>query len=286
MLDNSTTKVAVAVRIRPLNENELRGGESINGDTGVTSYENNTVECINAINSHKQIIAGKNCISSMSVYVSYTCYLPKHFFDVRFLRLFHRIVFCFKGSDNLFTFDHVFGTDCGQREIYDECVDSLLNAAFEGFNATILAYGQTGSGKTWTMGSAITSPCVEDSTNSNDTDDLSTKKFVEKENDGIIPRVIKNLYRMIDAKEQQDVNSTYKVFVQFLEIYGEDIRDLLDETKTSKVRTNRYRCASQITLYSSISNIFLSPGKYSRNSGWRSLRRWCKRRACKIESSY
>ena len=55
------------------------------------------------------------------------------------------------GSDNLFTFDHVFGTDCGQRVIYDECVDSLLNAAFEGFNATILAYGQTGSGKTFTM---------------------------------------------------------------------------------------------------------------------------------------
>ena len=136
------------------------------------------------------------------------------------------------GSDNLFTFDHVFGTDCGQRVIYDECVDSLLNAAFEGFNATILAYGQTGSGKTWTMGSAITSP--------NENNDFSTevsRRFVEDDNDGIIPRVIKNLYRMIDDKEQQDVNSTYKVFVQFLEIYGEDIRDLLDETKTSKVRS-------------------------------------------------
>eukprot|EP01035_Chromulina_nebulosa_P029673 gene29673-39352_t len=199
MLDNATTKVAVAVRIRPLNENELRG-ECTNGDGFIPPHhESNTVECINAINSHKQIIAG---------------------------------------SDNLFTFDHVFGTDCGQREIYDECVDSLLNAAFEGFNATILAYGQTGSGKTWTMGSAISSSCAEDSADSNETNDTSTgesKKFVEKENDGIIPRVIKNLYRMIDNKEQQDMNSTYKVFVQFLEIYGEDIRDLLDETKTSKV---------------------------------------------------
>jgi hypothetical protein len=89
------------------------------------------------------------------------------------------------------------------------------------------------------MGSAISSSCVEESADSNETNDTSTgesKKFVEKENDGIIPRVIKNLYRMIDDKEQLDVNSTYKVFVQFLEIYGEDIRDLLDETKTSKVR--------------------------------------------------
>ena len=57
MLDNATTKVAVAVRIRPLSENELRG-ESTNGD-GFISQESNTVECINAINSHKQIIAGK-----------------------------------------------------------------------------------------------------------------------------------------------------------------------------------------------------------------------------------
>ena len=30
-----------------------------------------------------------------------------------------------------------------------------------------------------------------------------------------------------------DPNSTYKVHVQFLEIYGEDIKDLLDHTNTS-----------------------------------------------------
>jgi hypothetical protein len=82
------------------------------------------------------------------------------------------------------------------------------------------------------MGSAITSP-----NENNDFSSEVSRRFVEDDNDGIIPRVIKNLYRMIDDKEQQDVNSTYKVFVQFLEIYGEDIRDLLDETKTSKVRS-------------------------------------------------
>ena len=58
MVDNATTKVAVAVRIRPLNENELRGEGSL-GDMGLIPLESNTVECINAINSHKQIIAGK-----------------------------------------------------------------------------------------------------------------------------------------------------------------------------------------------------------------------------------
>ena len=50
---------------------------------------------------------------------------------------------------------------------------------------------------------------------------------------GIIPRVIHSLFEQILQREGDDPNSTYKVQVQFLEIYGEDIRDLLD--KTSKV---------------------------------------------------
>jgi hypothetical protein len=52
---------------------------------------------------------------------------------------------------------------------------------------------------------------------------------------GIIPRVIKKLFEVIGQKEQEDVTSSYKVYVQFLEIYGEDMRDLLDQTRTSKV---------------------------------------------------
>lgn len=89
-------------------------------------------------------------------------------------------------------------------------------AAFEGFNATILAYGQTGSGKTWTMGSST---------------DSGTTHLTQ----GIIPRVIRHIFNLVDDKEREDPNSSYKIQVQFLEIYGEDIRDLLDQTKTSKV---------------------------------------------------
>lgn len=54
-------------------------------------------------------------------------------------------------------------------------------------------------------------------------------------NVGIIPRVIDRLFSTVREKEEQDPDSSYKIFVQFLEIYGEDIKDLLDETKTSKV---------------------------------------------------
>lgn len=55
------------------------------------------------------------------------------------------------------------------------------------------------------------------------------------DNFGIIPRVITSIFEIIEQKQADDPNSTYKVQVQFLEIYGESIRDLLDHTRTSKV---------------------------------------------------
>lgn len=73
-----------------------------------------------------------------------------------------------------------------------------------------------GSGKTFTMGS-------------------SSQQIMTEDLLGIIPRVIKNLFIKINQKEEEDSSNTYKVYVQFLEIYGEDIKDLLDQTKTSKV---------------------------------------------------
>jgi hypothetical protein len=54
-------------------------------------------------------------------------------------------------------------------------------------------------------------------------------------NSGIIPRVIETLFQITQEKEAEDENSTYKIQVQFIEIYGEDIKDLLDQTRTSKV---------------------------------------------------
>jgi Kinesin motor domain len=52
---------------------------------------------------------------------------------------------------------------------------------------------------------------------------------------GIIPRVIRHIFHVIEEKESQNANASYKVQVSFLEIYGEDIRDLLDQTRSSKV---------------------------------------------------
>lgn len=72
-------------------------------------------------------------------------------------------------------------------------------------------------GKTWTMGSG------------------SSDMRLGGDSFGIIPRVIKSLFDIILQKEEEDANSSYKVHIQFLELYGEDIKDLLENTKTSPI---------------------------------------------------
>lgn len=52
---------------------------------------------------------------------------------------------------------------------------------------------------------------------------------------GIIPRVISNMFEMIDNREKKNPDITYNVKVQFLEIYGETIKDLLSTDSESHV---------------------------------------------------
>uniref|UniRef100_A0A8I4A2R5 Kinesin family member 7 n=1 Tax=Callithrix jacchus TaxID=9483 RepID=A0A8I4A2R5_CALJA len=64
------------------------------------------------------------------------------------------------GRDRHFGFHVVLAEDAGQEAVYQACVQPLLEAFFEGFNATVFAYGQTGSGKTYTMGEASVGYCL------------------------------------------------------------------------------------------------------------------------------
>ncbi|XP_071502973.1 chromosome-associated kinesin KIF4A-like [Diadema antillarum] len=107
------------------------------------------------------------------------------------------------GKDKAFTYDYVFKPEDPQEMVYKRVVDNLVDGLFKGYNATVLAYGQTGSGKTYAMGNAY-----------NMTDEV---------NMGVIPRVIRRIFR--DIEEKKDVEIILKV--SYLEIYKEDINDLL-----------------------------------------------------------
>lgn len=118
------------------------------------------------------------------------------------------------GKDKAFTYDFVFDIDSVQPNIYDEIARPLIEGCFDGYNATILAYGQTGSGKTYTMGTSFDVGVPEDSI-------------------GIIPRAARHLFdgikkRREKAEEDGKPLPEFKVSAQFLELYNEEIIDLLD----------------------------------------------------------
>ena len=116
------------------------------------------------------------------------------------------------GKDRDFTFDNVFGIDTPQPEIFEKCTKGLVLSCFEGYNATVLAYGQTGSGKTYTMGT-------------------SQRFNVLEEDLGIVPRVMGMIFSEIQQRKE---TAQFVVKVSFLEIYNEEIHDLLANNVTTE----------------------------------------------------
>ncbi|DBA84427.1 hypothetical protein WJX77_002493 [Trebouxia sp. C0004] len=110
------------------------------------------------------------------------------------------------GQDRVFTFDHVFGPTAKQEQVYRHCVQPLVEGFFAGYNATVFAYGQTGSGKTHTMGTS------------------GEVAGAEEEEQGITPRVIRQLFEGIEAQQE---NLHCSVRIMFLEIHNEEVKDLL-----------------------------------------------------------
>ncbi|XP_026197912.1 kinesin-like protein KIF3C isoform X2 [Anabas testudineus] len=101
-----------------------------------------------------------------------------------------------------FTFDAVYDAKSKQRDLYDESVRPLIDSVLAGFNGTIFAYGQTGTGKTYTMQGA----------------------WLDPEKRGVIPNAFDHIFTHI-SRSQSD--KQYLVRASYLEIYREEIRDLL-----------------------------------------------------------
>ncbi|EER33023.1 hypothetical protein CTRG_03448 [Candida tropicalis MYA-3404] len=112
-----------------------------------------------------------------------------------------------------YTFDRIFPPDSSQLDIYQfsiaETVDDLIN----GYNGTVLAYGQTGSGKSYTM-------LGGNNANNNFMNDPETF--------GIAPRISHEIFERITANEMESNEVEYTVEISFMEIYLEQIKDLID----------------------------------------------------------
>ncbi|KAI9104976.1 P-loop containing nucleoside triphosphate hydrolase protein [Phlyctochytrium arcticum] len=126
-------------------------------------------------------------------------------------------------SPRTFTFDSVYDSDADQETVW-EGVQSAVDGVLEGVNGTILAYGQTSSGKTYTMGSDHTCDVPENIR-------------------GIIPRAVEKIFAGVEEAHSDDPDIKYVVKLSFLEIYQEQIRDLLmpsSDPKDLSIRKDRH----------------------------------------------
>lgn len=123
--------------------------------------------------------------------------------------------------DRTFTFDKVFGPQAQQKDLYDQAIFPIVNEVLEGFNCTIFAYGQTGTGKTYTMEGVARK--------SRNAGELPTEA-------GVIPRAVEQIFHTLEKQ-----NAEYSMKVTFLELYNEEITDLLAPEDISRTSDERQR---------------------------------------------
>ncbi len=103
-----------------------------------------------------------------------------------------------KNTTHEFTYDYVFTEKSRQDTVYDQVARSAVESVCNGYNSTIFAYGCSGTGKTYTM-------------------------FGQENDLGVIPRACETIFRNMN----KDL-LTWSIKFSFIEIYNENIRDLLN----------------------------------------------------------
>lgn len=179
MASDVCSHVKVVVRVRPENESEKR-----------ESFRN----VVQVVDNHMLIFDPKqqdiSCFGSQSQ------------------RVRNRDINKRANKDLKFVFDHVFGENSTQVDIFENTTKGVIDGVMNGFNCTVFAYGATGAGKTHTM-------------------------LGSQNNPGVIYRTMKELFkRMDEAKEEKE----FAVVFSYLEVYNEQIRDLLSNAGPLAVR--------------------------------------------------
>nr|XP_002732533.1 PREDICTED: kinesin-like protein KIF28P-like [Saccoglossus kowalevskii] len=105
---------------------------------------------------------------------------------------------CFKEENGVFVSTDTKYAD--QNIVFNSLGKGVLDNAWQGYNAALFAYGQTGSGKSYSM-------------------------IGYGPNRGIVPITCDELFKVID--QNTDKNKQLQVSYSMLEIYNEQVRDLL-----------------------------------------------------------
>uniref|UniRef100_A0A670ZBJ6 Kinesin-like protein 6 n=1 Tax=Pseudonaja textilis TaxID=8673 RepID=A0A670ZBJ6_PSETE len=169
----NTDSVKVAVRVRPFNQREKDAGS----------------RCVISMNSSTTSIHDPKNPSHVKSFTFDLAYWSHSGF--------------LKDKDGKLVSSGPNSRYAGQRDIFHDLGEGILDNAWQGYNATLLAYGQTGSGKSYSM-------------------------IGHGANRGIIPVMCEELFKTI---QNQDTNKQYQITFSMLEIYNEQVIDLLSKTK-------------------------------------------------------
>jgi hypothetical protein len=112
-------------------------------------------------------------------------------------------------APKIFTFDKVFDETVEQEFLFENSSRPIVSNVIEGYNGTIFAYGQTGTGKTHTM----------------------EGEMKPKEMKGVMARCFEAVYSQIDNHK----DAQFLIRASYLEIYKENIRDLLSSNPKNKL---------------------------------------------------
>ncbi|CAF4597483.1 unnamed protein product [Rotaria socialis] len=125
------------------------------------------------------------------------------------------IVNCKTSTTRFFNYDHVFGFQTRQQDVYKVVVAPIVDEVLKGYSSTIFAYGQTGSGKTHTMLGIFPIDKVSKDT-------VGAYMSMLESDAGIMPRAIHHIFQGL---QRQYIDYTVKI--TFLELYNEELTDLL-----------------------------------------------------------
>eukprot|EP00792_Barthelona_sp_PAP020_P002948 TRINITY_DN1461_c0_g1_i1.p1 TRINITY_DN1461_c0_g1~~TRINITY_DN1461_c0_g1_i1.p1 ORF type:complete len:945 (-),score=251.74 TRINITY_DN1461_c0_g1_i1:188-3022(-) len=131
--------------------------------------------------------------------------------DNSHLKLMHRDSLAFKCRLN-----HIFNVDTTQEEIFERLGAPLIQGITKGLNSTIFAYGQSGSGKSYSV--------------FGEQGDLR----------GLTPRCCESLFQYINEQKLKDKNVSFSVLLSCVEIYCEELFDLLNFKNRRKLRVREH----------------------------------------------
>lgn len=106
------------------------------------------------------------------------------------------------GTATSFQFSRIFAAATAQRELFEATTRPVVRAAFEGKSGLVFAYGVTNSGKTYTISGTEQRP-------------------------GMLPRALKFVVQELTRRKENDAAPVAHVTASYLEVYNENVYDLL-----------------------------------------------------------